>query len=43
MVSVQADVTVEEALMLIRAYAFAEDRPITEVAADVVGRALRFD
>ncbi len=42
MVSVQDGVTVDEALMLIRAYSFAEDRPITLVAADVVGRDLRF-
>jgi transcriptional regulator with GAF, ATPase, and Fis domain len=43
MVSVQADVGVEEALLLLRAYSFAEDRQITQVAADVVDRSLRFD
>jgi hypothetical protein len=41
--SVQAAVTVEDALMLLRAYSFAEDRPITTVAADVVDGDLRFD
>ena len=41
--SVQAAVTVEDALMLLRAYSFAEDRPITTVAADVVDGSLRFD
>jgi hypothetical protein len=43
MISVQCAISVEEALLLMRAYAFAEDRPITDVAADVVGRTLRFD
>jgi hypothetical protein len=43
MVSVQSAVTVEEALMLLRAYAFAEDQPITKVAEQVVARDLRFD
>jgi hypothetical protein len=41
--SVQAAVTVEDAVMLLRAYAFAEDRPISAVAADVVGHRVRFD
>ena len=35
-VSVQADVSVDDALTLLRAYAFAEDRAIGDVAADVV-------
>ena len=43
MVSVQAAVTVEDALALLRAYAFAHNRPINEVAADVVGGSLRFE
>ena len=43
MVSVQADLSVGDAMALLRAYAFAEDRPITEVAADVVAGRLRFD
>ena len=42
MASVQAAVPVDDAVMLLRAYAFAEDRPISAVAADVVGRRLRF-
>lgn len=43
MVSVQTVITVEEALLLLRAYSFAEDRPITDVSANVVDRELRFD
>jgi hypothetical protein len=43
MASAQAGVSVEDALVLVRAYAFAEDQPITEVAAAVVERGLRFD
>lgn len=43
MASVQGAVSVGDALMLLRAYAFAEDRPISAVAADVVGGGLRFE
>src|SRR5581483_7452688 len=43
MVAVQLGVGVGEALICLRAYAFANDRPVTEVAEDVVGRRLRFD
>jgi len=43
MVSVQAAVPVKDALALMRAYSFAEDRSITDVAADVVGGRLRLD
>jgi hypothetical protein len=43
MVSAQISVSVDDSLVLIRAYAFAEDQPITEVAAAVVERKLRFD
>ena len=43
MVAAQLDVTVGEALVRLRAFAFAHDRPLTEVARDVVGRRLRFD
>jgi hypothetical protein len=43
MVSVQANVPVDDALVLLRAYAFVEDRPISAVAADVVGGRLRLD
>lgn len=42
MVSAQLEVTVGEALVRMRAYAFAHDRPITTVAEDVVARRLRF-
>ena len=43
MVAVQLDVSVAEALMRLRAYAFGNGRPLTEVARDVVARTLRFD
>jgi hypothetical protein len=39
----QLDVTVGHALMRLRAYAFGNDRPLAEVAGDVVARTLRFD
>ena len=41
MVKVQAGVTIEEALLMLRAYAFAAGRPVAEVARDVVERRLR--
>jgi AmiR/NasT family two-component response regulator len=40
-VSVHADVSVDDAQALLRAYAFAESRPISEVAGDVVAGRLR--
>jgi hypothetical protein len=43
MVSVQASVTVEDAVILLRAYAFSTDHPISGVAEDVVNGRLRFD
>ena len=43
MVMVQAGVTIEQAFLLLRARAFASSRPLSAVAADVVGRRLRFD
>lgn len=43
MVAVQLDISVAQALIRLRAYAFGNDRPLTEVAEDVVGRGLRFD
>jgi hypothetical protein len=43
MVSVQLDVPVAEALLRIRAHAFADDRAIVAVAADVVAGRLRFN
>jgi hypothetical protein len=43
MVSAQLGVSVGEALVRLRAYAFASDRHLTDVARDVVNRELRFD
>ena len=43
MVSSQLEVSVGHALVRLRAYAFSNDRPLTEVAKDVVAGRLRFD
>jgi hypothetical protein len=43
MVSVQLGVTIEEALLRLRAYAFANDLLIADVARDVVARQLRLE
>lgn len=43
MVMVQLGVTLAEAMARIRAYAYAEDRRLADVARDVVARRLRFD
>ena len=43
MVSAQLGVDLAEALVRLRAHAYAEDRLIAEVAADVVARRLRFN
>jgi hypothetical protein len=43
MVSVQLEVGIEDANVALRARAYAADRPLVEVAADVVARRLRFD
>jgi hypothetical protein len=43
MISVQLGVSLAEALVRLRAYAYADGRLIAEVAADVVARRLRFD
>ena len=43
MVSVQLGVTVGQALVRLRAYAFGNDRALADVARDVVARTLRFD
>jgi len=43
MVSVQLGVSVTEALVRIRAHAFAYDRHLVDIARDVVARRLRFD
>ena len=41
MVSVQLGVGLAEALVRLRAHAYAGDRPLADVAADVVARRLR--
>ncbi|MGC9960567.1 MAG: GAF and ANTAR domain-containing protein [Acidimicrobiales bacterium] len=43
MVAAQLEVSVAQALIRLRAYAFGNDRRLAEVADDVVGRTLRFD
>ena len=43
MVAAQLEVSVGQALIRLRAYAFGNDRLLTEVANDVVARKLRFD
>lgn len=43
MVIAQLSVTPRIAYLRLRAYAFAHDRPLTEVARDVIERRLRFD
>jgi len=43
MVSVQAAVSVPDASVMLRAYAFAEDRPISDVANEIVAGTLRLD
>jgi hypothetical protein len=43
MVSAQLDVSVGQALIRLRAYSFGNDRPLADVARDVVDRTLRFD
>ena len=43
MIAAQLEVSVGDALIRLRAYAFGNDRPLTDVARDVVARRLRFD
>jgi GAF domain len=43
MVSVQAALGLAEALVLLRAHAYAAERPILDIARDVLDRSLRFD
>jgi hypothetical protein len=43
MVMVQLGVNICQAMARMRAYAYAEDRRLSEVARDVVARRLRFD
>ena len=40
---IQLGVTIAEALVRLRAYAYAEGRPLADVARDVVARKLHFD
>ncbi len=42
MISVQANVSLADALLLLRAHAFTQDRPIADIARDVVERRLSF-
>lgn len=43
MISVQLGVSVDEAFARLRARAFADDRPLSELATDVAARRVRFD
>lgn len=43
MVKVQLDVSLGEAMVRLRAYAYAHDRPLADVAADVVARRVKFE
>jgi len=42
-VAAQLDVTITEAMIRLRAYAFSHDLPLRDVAEDVVSRKLRFE
>jgi hypothetical protein len=42
MVSEQLDISVADALVRLRAYAFSNDRPLNDVAVEVVSRRMRF-
>lgn len=43
MVAAQLDISVGQALIRLKAYSFGNDRPLKDVARDVVARKLRFD
>jgi hypothetical protein len=43
MVAAQLEVSVAQALIRLRAHAFGHGRPLADVAADVIGRTLRFE
>ena len=43
MIMAQLNCTIDEAMIRLRAYAFAHDRPLQDVARQVVDRELRFD
>jgi hypothetical protein len=42
-VKAQLNISIDDAFVRLRAYAYAEERPIEDVARDVVARRLRFD
>jgi hypothetical protein len=42
-ISVQVGVSLDDALVVLRAYAFSHDRPISDVAADIAAGRLRLD
>jgi hypothetical protein len=42
MVMAQAGVTIDQALLVLRARAFADGRPLAELASDVVAKRVRF-
>jgi hypothetical protein len=42
MVLVQTGMTIDQAFLMLRARAFADGRPLAELAADVVARRVRF-
>ena len=43
MIAVQLDISIARALIQLRAYAFANDRPLAGVADEIVARTLRLD
>jgi hypothetical protein len=43
MIMIQLGVTIAEALVRLRAFAYAEGRPLADVARDIVARKLHFD
>jgi hypothetical protein len=43
MVAAQLEISVGQALIRLKAHAFGHDRPLNDVARDVVARTLRFD
>ena len=43
MISVQLEISITEALIRLRAHAFSSDRPIADVAQDVIARRLRLE
>jgi hypothetical protein len=43
MIAIQLGLDLSDALLRLRARAYATERPVSDVAADVVSRRLRFD